>query len=58
MITALSTDELKAAEIVTDAILQGIRKLEIQYNHHPDKTQHQREFVLGMIVAYVEDVKS
>lgn len=58
MITTLSIDEVKAAGIITDAILTGLDKLEINYYHHPDKTQYKREFVMGLIVAYAEDVKT
>jgi hypothetical protein len=58
MITSLSIDELKAAGIISDTILKGLNKLEIQYNRHPDKEPYKREFVLGLLVAYGEDVKT
>jgi len=58
MITTLNSDELNAAKIITDAILKGLDKIEINSNRHPDKTLYKREFVLGLIVAYAEDVKT
>ena len=58
MITALSSDELKAASILADTIIAGIKKLEIRYNRLPEKEEVEREFVLGLLVAYGEDVKA
>jgi hypothetical protein len=58
MITALSSDELKAASILADTIIAGIKKLEIRYNRLPEKEEIEREFVLGLLVAFGEDVKA
>ena len=58
MISSLTNDEVKAAKIISDTILKGLTKLEIQYNRHPDKDMYKREFIMGLIVAYAEDVKN
>jgi len=58
MMTALSSDEVKAAKIISDTILKGLTKLEIQYNRHPDKDMYKREFVMSLLIAYAEDMKN